>query len=257
MNSRAPIRVVVAFTMTVIMVLATSVPLRAQNPGSDGLDTQIFDTRVLDAQVKDALQNCYQCHGVGGVSVIPTRPNIAGQKSEYIRRQLLAFKKTASQTPQDRDGDVDDGPKDTTILVRTDPVMEHMAAGLPDQLVAPIADAVSQLACDGGAPKAARKNPPLRPPVRPRAANACVVCHGADGIGVQDQVPNLAGQHRAYLRRQLLLIRETAWGAQPREGEAWRNHPIMEAKVARLKIADIDAVARYYAALDCRGDSRP
>jgi len=218
------------------------------------LTLAVTDGRAQDAvpdtqqsQVKDALQNCYQCHGVGGVSVIPTRPTIAGQKAEYIRRQLEAFKKAANTPPQNRDGDSTRGPGDASQ--RSDPVMEHMAAGLPDQLIAPIAEAVSQLACDGGV----AKTPPTSPSVRPQAANACIVCHGANGVGVQDQVPNLAGQHRAYLRRQLLLIRETAWGAQPREGEAWRSHPIMEAKVARLKIADIDAIARYYSSLDCRG----
>ena len=238
MSSRDPLSVVVALTMTLTLVLAMSASVRAQTTASARLDTQ----------VKDALQNCYQCHGEGGVSVIPTRPTIAGQKSEYIRRQLVAFKNTASQGPQDRDGVGDNG-VDPAMPVRDDPVMEHMAAGLPDQLIAPLADAVSKMACDGGTAKAVQNNPPARPP----AAEACTVCHGTDGIGVQNQVPNLAGQHRAYLRRQLLLIRETAWGAQPREGEAWRSHPIMEAKVARLKIADIDATARYFSALDCRG----
>jgi len=235
MSSWAPLSVFVALSL--ILTVGSSV--RAQNTAPAS----------LNAQVKDALQNCYQCHGVGGVSVIPTRPTIAGQKSEYIRRQLVAFKNSAPQGSQDRDGDVDNGAKDAAIPVRNDPVMEHMAAGLPDQLIAPLADAVSKLVCDGGAAKAERSNPPTRP----AAAETCVVCHGADGIGLQNQVPNLAGQHRAYLRRQLLLIRETAWGAQPREGEAWRSHPIMEAKVARMKIVDIDAMSRYFAALDCRG----
>lgn len=235
MSNRVPLSVIAALSM----ILAVGSSVRAQNTAPAS----------VSAQVKDVLQNCYQCHGVGGVSVIPTRPTIAGQKSEYIRRQLVAFKNSAPQGVQDRDGDVDNGAKDSAIPVRNDPVMEHMAAGLPDPLIAPLADAISKLACDGGTAKAQHNNPPARP----AAAEACVVCHGVDGIGVQNQVPNLAGQHRAYLRRQLLLIRETAWGAQPREGEAWRSHPIMEAKVARMKIVDIDAMSRYFAALDCRG----
>jgi len=202
-------------------------------------DTQ----KKLDVQIKDALSTCYQCHGPGGVSIIPSRPSIAGQKAEYVRRQLLAFKMASGTMGKDADGDADDLPG------RTDPVMEHMAAGLPDQLLAPVAQAVSQLACDGG--KA--KKPPLSAPVRPKAANKCVICHGVDGIGTQGHIPNLAGQQRSYLRRQLLLIRETAWGAQPREGEAWRSHPIMEAQAARIKIADMDAIARYYAQMDCYG----
>jgi len=235
MSNRVPLSVFVALSM--ILTVGSSV--RAQNAAPAS----------VNAQVKAALQNCYQCHGVGGVSVIPTRPTLAGQNSEYIRRQLMAFKHTAAETLKDRDGDVDDGASATSIPPRNDPVMEHMAAGLPNQLITPIAQAISSLPCDGGAAKAARPNPSPQP----QAVEACIVCHGADGIGLQSQVPNLAGQHRAYLRRQLLLIRETAWGAQPREGEAWRSHPIMEAKSARLKIADIDAIARYYSSLDCRG----
>ncbi|HEY9080568.1 c-type cytochrome [Magnetovibrio sp.] len=238
MSSRARLSVIATLTLTLTM----STMVGAQGPAPAG----------LDAQVKDALQMCFQCHGAGGVSTVPTRPTIAGQKSEYIRRQLVAFKtsaREAAQAPKDRDGDADNGPNAAVASHRNDPVMEHMAADLPDQLIAPLAQAMSGLACDGGAAKVARKNPLPRPP----AAEACVVCHGADGIGLQSQVPNLAGQNRAYLRRQLLLIRETAWGAQPREGEAWRSHPIMEAKVARLQIPDIDAIARYFASLDCRG----
>lgn len=203
----------------------------------------------LEVQVQDALKSCFQCHGKGGVSTIPSRPSIAGQKADYVLRQLRAFKRAAAASVADDDGDADDGNGTMALKTRMDPVMEHMVSGLPDHLIVPIADAVSRLACDGGTPKAPRVNPLRLPP----AAQSCVICHGEDGIGVQSYTPNLAGQQRSYLRRQLLLIRETAWGAQPREGESWRAHPIMESQTARIKIADIDAMARYYAALDCRG----
>ena len=206
---------------------------------------------TLQIQVKDALQTCYQCHGPGGVSVIPSRPTIAGQKAEYVRRQLAAFRMAADAAHQGQGDDAKGEERAVAdIPKRTDPVMEHMAAGLPEHLIKPVADAVASLPCDGGTPKP----PAVKVPVRPKAANACVICHGHDGIGVQPHIPNLAGQHRSYLRRQLLLIRETAWGAQPREGEAWRTHPIMEAEVARIKIVDVDAIARYYSTLNCRGE---
>ena len=109
------------------------------------------------------------------------------------------------------------------------------------------------LACDGGKTKAK----PVNPPVMPQAGQRCAACHGVDGIGRLPHVPNVAGQQRAYLRRQLLLIRETAWGAAPREHESWRSHPIMERQAARISIEDVDALARYYAALDCRGAGTP
>lgn len=223
-----------------------SAPLFAQSaPAQPSPSKQAQDEREL---IKDTLQMCYQCHGEGAVSQIPTRPTLAGQKADYIRRQLKAFKLAALSTNETSEGG--DAPRAASSLVkRTDPVMEHMVAGVPDHLIEPLAKTLSNLPCDGG-----KTTPPhAKTASLPSSAEACTVCHGVDGISTQSQVPNLAGQQRAYLRRQLLLIRETAWGAQPREGEAWRSHPIMEAQAARIPIADIDAIAQYYTGLDCRG----
>lgn len=237
MNRRARFRLVI---LALTAVVAGPVPGFAQ--------TEQLTT--VQIQVQDALEACYQCHGPGGVSVIPSRPTIAGQKAEYIRRQLTAFRAVADTTDLAQGNGAKNADAATHIPKRTDPVMEHMAAGLPEHLIKPIADAIASLPCDGGTPK-----PPAAKAPRPQAADACVSCHGQDGIGVQPHIPNLAGQQRSYLRRQLLLIRETAWGAQPRKGEAWRTHPIMEAQVARIKIVDVDAIARYYSTLDCQGES--
>ncbi len=219
------------------LALVASLPLFAQSSAPSAASS-------LQVQVQDVLKICFQCHGEGAVSLIPTRPTIAGQKAEYIRRQLTAFKNTVLRANDNRDTGAG-----AALIKRTDPVMEHMAAGIADSLIDPVAQALSNLACDGGTAKAPRTNPLALPP----SAQTCAVCHGVDGISSQNQVPNLAGQQRAYLRRQLLLIRETAWGAQPREGEAWRGHPIMEAQAARLPIAGIDAIASYFSELDCRG----
>jgi len=53
---------------------------------------------------------CAGCHGVAGISVIPNFPNLAGQKSAYLAKQLKAF-------------------RDKT---RVDPTMSGMAAALTD-----------------------------------------------------------------------------------------------------------------------------
>lgn len=214
-----------------------------------GVLAQSTKPSSLQVQVQDTLKGCFQCHGENGVSVIPSRPSIAGQKVDYVRRQLLAFKRAAAEGSFDGDVASTENAAALGIAKRSDPVMEHMVAGLPDHLVSPVASAISQLACDGGVAKAKRATPLSMP----LAAQKCVVCHGEDGIGRQASVPNLAGQQRSYLRRQLLLIRETAWGAKSREGEAWRSHPIMETQAARLKITEIDAIGKYYAGLNCRG----
>ena len=36
--------------------------------------------------------SCAGCHGANGVSMVPTFPNLAGQKAAYTAKQLKAFK---------------------------------------------------------------------------------------------------------------------------------------------------------------------
>ncbi len=66
-------------------------------------------------KVKSAV--CAACHGANGISAIPNYPNLAGQKPQYMVKQLKAFK---------------DG-------TRKDPVMAPMAAPLTDADMANLA----------------------------------------------------------------------------------------------------------------------
>lgn len=228
-----------------VMMLLSAAPAAAQD--SQGT------LPASDAPLEDMLDICFQCHGDQGVSIIPSRPSIAGQNASYVARQLQAFKNAAALGVGDSDGDADDegdaGNVDPQgVLVRSDPVMEHMIQGLDEGMINRLAFALSQMSCGSGG------EPTRALPPKPSIAGRCDICHGEDGIAAQGETPNLAGQQRAYLRRQLLLIRETAFGAEPREGDRWRAHPIMEREAARISISDVDALARYYAALDCRGN---
>ena len=60
---------------------------------------------------------CAGCHGATGVSAIPMYPNLAGQKEQYLVKQLKAFKSGE----------------------RKDPVMAPMAAPLSDADMANLA----------------------------------------------------------------------------------------------------------------------
>lgn len=60
---------------------------------------------------------CVACHGAAGISSNPLWPNLAGQKDQYLIKQMKAF----------RDGE------------RKDPVMAPMAAGLSDADIANLA----------------------------------------------------------------------------------------------------------------------
>ena len=67
-------------------------------------------------------------------------------------------------------------------------------------------------------------------------AMLCAACHGADGNSINPLWPKLAGQHEAYLAKQIRAFKS---------GE--RKDPTMEPMMSLLKDADIDDVAAYYA----------
>ena len=69
-----------------------------------------------------------------------------------------------------------------------------------------------------------------------RKAVVCTACHGADGNSIHPLWPNLAGQHAAYLAKQMRAFRS---------GE--RNDPVMSPMAVPLSDADIDDLAAFYA----------
>ncbi|SDC45325.1 c-type cytochrome [Belnapia rosea] len=71
------------------------------------------------------------------------------------------------------------------------------------------------------------------------AGGRCAVCHGNDGIAVQPDAPNLAGQNPAYLSAQLRAFRDKA-----------RLHEQMNLMAADLTEADIANLAAWYAAIE-------
>ena len=64
----------------------------------------------------------------------------------------------------------------------------------------------------------------------------CVACHGADGNSVNPIWPKLAGQHAAYLEKQIKDFRDGR-----------RKDPMMSAMVATLSDEDIANLAAYFA----------
>lgn len=68
-------------------------------------------------------------------------------------------------------------------------------------------------------------------------AGICVACHGATGISVLPDYPNLAGQKAGYLQKAL---------AAYRDGE--RKHQIMAPMAQGLTDQDIADIAAFFAA---------
>jgi len=71
-----------------------------------------------------------------------------------------------------------------------------------------------------------------------RAATACAVCHGPQGLSMQPNVPHLAGQPEIYLVEQLRNYRSGK-----------RHHEVMSVIAKPLSDQDIDNLARWYASL--------
>ena len=70
------------------------------------------------------------------------------------------------------------------------------------------------------------------------APQACVACHGADGIAVIPEAPNLAGENTIYLDTQLKAFRSGK-----------RASDVMGPVAAGLDDAAIRAAAEWYAAI--------
>jgi cytochrome c553 len=71
-----------------------------------------------------------------------------------------------------------------------------------------------------------------------RVDAVCAACHGANGVSVADHIPNLAGQKRAYLVKQLEVLKD-----------GLRKNPLMTSVAMQLNAEDIANVSAFYASL--------
>jgi len=164
---------------------------------------------------------CSACHGADGNSVNPEWPNLAGQHSGYLVRQLQAFKSGERQNP----------------------LMGPQAMMLSEQDMEDLAAYFSQQVARGGT-----ADPELAPAGERlyRGGNidaeisACTACHGPGGTGNPDaSYPALHGQHAAYVIAQLKAYREGS-----RSTDAGMNQ-MMRNVAARMTDAEMRAVASY------------
>jgi len=207
------------------------------------LGTSMFNTALAvqgDAEAGKAKSAmCGACHGATGLSPAPTYPNLAGQQSAYIAKQLADFKSGA----------------------RTDMMMAPMAASLSEQDMADLGAYFSSqprggeqaaVSTDDSASTAevpaSAENVEIVTATSAKAIYAgdvkagqeksamCVACHGADGNSLVSMYPKLAGQSANYLSKQLADFKSGA-----------RVDPVMVGMVAGLSAADMDDLAAYYA----------
>lgn len=160
----------------------------------------------IDAGRKIA-RMCRNCHGIDGYAKIPIAPHIGGEPQAYIAAQLTAF----------RDG------------TRKHEMMTVVAASLSDEQISDVALWFSAQTVNVELPAGFNED---------AAPEDCVSCHGADGIALFEDAPNLAAETNIYIDTQLKAFRSGK-----------RQHEIMSDVAADLTDDQIRAVANWYAAI--------
>ncbi len=171
------------------------------------------------AAEKVAVELCSACHGPGGESISPTFPRLAGQQEQYLAAQLRAFKSKSRADPEAHD------------------YMWGMAATVPDSLIDGLAHYFASQPPPAGRPGDAKLiaegKKLFQEGEKTKKIPACASCHGAKAEG-NTVFPRLAGQHAAYIVRQLDVIQENL-----------RASPVMHGIVTELSRDQMKAVAEY------------
>lgn len=168
---------------------------------------------------------CVGCHGVGGNSVNPAWPKLAGQNSGYIAKQLADFKAGK----------------------RTEPMMLGMVAGLSktdmanlgayyaEQKMTSIGTNNKELALEG--------EKIYRGGITKMGVGACMGCHGPAGKGIAPNYPSVSGQHATYTEKQLLAFKK---------GTRANDNKVMQGIAFSMSERQIKAVAAYMQGLTSR-----
>jgi cytochrome c553 len=210
------------------MAVCSLAPLlsAAQVPAAPAApDLPFTHGKSADGATKSAV--CAACHGPNGNSVNPEWPRLAGQSAVYIAEQLRLF----------RSG------------LRTNPVMQPLAATLSDQDISDLA-----VYYEAQTPTGLEADPSywqdgqglyLRGD-RARDVPACTACHGPVGRGnLAAGYPALRAQQSVYVMKQLNDYASGARYTGPNPVQASRNGTMMFTLAKRLTPEQIRDVASY------------
>ena len=163
----------------------------------------------------DKVAVCAECHGEDGNSTNPQYPILAQQTARYIYLQLKDFKEGR----------------------RKDPQMSPVAATLERDDMLALADWFSK---QKQKPTGFKADPAKVTAGRKKADEVlCAMCHGGNFVG-QNEVPHEAGQHYAYVKKQLLDFK-----AKRRTNDAGN----MTSVASTLSDEDIENLAQFIANL--------
>ncbi|KXU84925.1 cytochrome C [Paraburkholderia monticola] len=137
-----------------------------------------------------ALQVCSNCHGVGGVSVSPIFPKLAGQQKEYLVNQLMDFRAHRRSDPNAK---------------RYMWGFTHLSDAQIEQLATYFSSRPPPEGDAGDPLLVANGKVIFMSGLPDKGVPACSACHGAHGEGV-GEFPRLAGQYADYLVKQLVVF---------------------------------------------------
>ncbi len=166
------------------------------------------------------IRNCTWCHGTSAQGYM-TAPRLAGQRYEYLEKQLLNFKNHTRDNPFSMqymwDAVAYLGPQTARDLALYFSTVPPKPADDGNWDLAPIGKAIY----DQGIPE--------------QNVVACAACHGPDAEGVRE-IPRLGGLSYSYLKRRL-----DQWG----EGFHAAAQLPMPFIAGKLSPSDIEAIASY------------
>jgi cytochrome c553 len=167
---------------------------------------------------------CSKCHGEYGVSISPLFPILAGQLPGYIEAELKLFRLRGRSDPRAR------------------AFMWGIARGLTDEQIKGVAQYFSKQPPVKGSgsstPALADKGKVIYENGAPdRDIEACTVCHGHSGEGVNTQ-PRLAGQHPDYVSIEMFQYRK-----------GLRENKVMQHVTQKMTDDEIVAVVDYVSTL--------
>jgi len=199
--------------LTALLALGACGVLSAQEPSPE----------AQHAAERLAATTCSTCHGTGGQNISAIFPNLAAQTGPYLEAQLKAFR---DQSRADPDAQA---------------YMWGMASQLNDEAIRAISEHYAHEAPprgEAGSPALIQRGKVIfQQGIPERGIPACSTCHGDHAQG-NGPFPRLAGQHSAYLIKQMLVIQSVL-----------RLAPVMHGVIKELKRDQMQAVAEYLASV--------
>jgi cytochrome c553 len=216
-------------TLVVLFVATTAFAQSdTSNPLTGYVDADVESTESIHLRSgsgdpvagREKSQLCQGCHGEYGNSTETLIPKLAGQYGNYIAKEVRNYQ-TGTRTHQ---------------------IMDAMAATLTDEDLADVAAyfaSQKKMQGDGSAENPLGKELFLHGDTS-KMRLACVNCHGVRGKGIEPRIsmfPVIGGQHKDYIRRQLVNFREGYRTNSP--------NGIMNKIAGSLTDPEIEALAEY------------